>query len=253
MTREYFPAAPLSIVWTLLMLTLLAPPAQAEERCTKFGKKPMMYALGSSTLGMSLAPVITRPLRKRGFRWRKWAKASSGLARPDFWNWATRVPAVAKEWKPDVFLIVLGTNDFQSLRKDGKWVHPGKRWDRVYGQRVDTLLAAASGKKRRRMVIWVGPNMIDTKRARYMAKRITRIVKARIKAFDGPAFFVDAYRPTNIRGQPRRSLRVGKRKTVRMYEADGIHLTRAAARVVLARPVLRILDKCSKKKTAAKR
>ncbi len=242
-----------------LLLTALST-ASADERCKKFGKNPMVYAIGSSTLGMSLAPVIKRPLKKRGFRFRKWAKASSGLARPEFFDWAKQVPNVAKQWNPDIFLIVLGTNDFQSLCyqgrtnskscKDGKWVHPGKRWNQIYGDRVDDLLKKAVGPKRKRMVIWVGPNMIDTKRARYMARRITKIVRQRIKAFDGPVFFVDAYRPTSTRsGQPLYKFRLNKKKSIPTYEPDRVHLTRQVSRWVLARPVLRILDKCKKKQS----
>lgn len=241
----------LAACFLLAGTTLVAPSASADEtRCGKLGKDPFLYAIGSSTLGMSMAPILKKSFKKRGIKWRKWAKASSGLARPDFFNWAKKLPGIIKEWKPKVILIVLGTNDFQSLRQDKKWVHPGKKWDAIYGERVDELLKLAAGKNKHRMVIWVGPNMIDTNRARYMAKRITRIVRARIKAFGGRVHFVDAYGPTNRKGQPRRHLKVAKGKTVKTYTKDGVHLTISAARYVLALPVLRILDRCRKAESA---
>lgn len=86
---------PLSILWLSVALVAAASTASA-ARC-KLPKGGFIYAIGSSTLGSPLGELLDKALTRRGFKFRKWAKASSGLARPDFFHWPSKVPEVIRE------------------------------------------------------------------------------------------------------------------------------------------------------------
>ena len=230
---------------------LLPLGASAAKKCPTLKGKPLVYAIGSSTLGSHLGGILARDLKKAGFKFRKWARASSGLARPDFHDWLEKVPDIAAEWKPDAFVISLGTNDYQALRlKNGKWIKPEKleKWKQVYATRVDQLLRRTSGKDRKRVVVWIGPTPFRGTRARKLSRVINDIIMSRIQAFDGPAFFVNVYgKIVSKSGKIQRTIKLGgKDRTV--YSHDLVHTTRDLIRFVLAPPVIEALKNCKDQK-----
>ena len=235
----------------LLLILLVAMPslASAAQPCKKLSKDSFIYAIGSSTMGNALGPKLKKKVEKAGFKFRKWAKASSGLARTDFHDWPSKVPEVIEQWSPDAFVISLGTNDYQAIYTAKGWIKPSERakWDAVYGKRVDRMLELTSGKRRQRMVIWVGPTPFDTRKGRAMSVRIARIIKERIDAFDGPAYFVDMTKTLLAsNNRPKKTFKPeGSKKTRPVYSRDGVHLTLRAVEHLMARPVVEILRKCS--------
>ncbi len=240
---------------TLIALLFAWAPLDADaasQKCAKFSKsKPFVYAIGSSTLGSYLGSFLKRDLPKAGFEFRKWAKASSGLARPDFHDWLDRVPEIAKQWKPDVFVVSLGTNDFQRLRKGRKWIKVDTpAWKAEYEARVDKMLKLAAGPKKKRVVVWVGPGIFDQPKARRMAQLINSIVKDRIAKFEGTAFHIDVVNAL-LQGKkrPRKKLKTTRRKFVTVYGKDKIHMTREAIQHLMSNPVVRVLKDCKNGKT----
>jgi hypothetical protein len=247
-----------SILGIALALAVLLPLTAAAEtkKCPRFEKKkPFVYAIGSSTMGSYLGSYLEQDLPKAGFAFRKWAKASSGLARPDFHDWISKVPDIAKQWKPDIFVVSLGTNDFQPLRKGKRWIKLGTReWTAEYTARVDKMIQLASGKGNKRVVVWVGPGIFDQPKARRMAMRINAIVKARIEAFNGPAFHVDLVTPLVGKGKrPAKTIRVSSRRRVAVFGKDGIHMSREAINHLMAKPVIRLLTACKEGKAVTQR
>lgn len=208
----------------------------------------MVYAIGSSTMGISLGPALQRILKPRGIPFRKWGKASSGLARPDFHNWISATQDIVREWKPGVFVISLGTNDFQGIKHKGRWINPSDpaKWKAEYGRRVQRLLEVASGKDRSRVVIWITPTVFKSRKAKKMGRWIHDIITAKVQAFDGPAFVVNAYRATtDSNGHPLSHFRLkSESKSRPIYVSDGIHLTEDAVRYLMAEPALEVIERC---------
>jgi len=228
---------------------LLLGAAVASSKCrTQVPKDAFVYAVGSSTLGSPLSNQLDTALKKEGFRFRKWAKASSGLARPDFHDWPARMPEIVKEWSPDVFVVSLGTNDYQALFHNKKWIkHSDKeRWINTYSKRVDRLLALAAGKKKQRMVVWVGPVPFNTPKGRNLSLRINRILKDRIKAFDGHAVFIDMRQKLMAKGRPISTFRDQRGKARKTYRDDNVHLTIAAVKHLMTRRIVESITACRK-------
>jgi len=220
--------------------------------CKLTGKKPFVYAIGSSTLGSYLGSYLERDLPAAGFRVRKWPKASSGLARPDFHDWLARVPEIIKQWKPDAFIISLGTNDFQPIKTKKGWIKLNHMaaWKAEYARRVDQMLSLTGAHGR--PVVWVGPGVFDQPRARKMARIVNDIVDARIKAFKGTAFHVDIYSKLVPKGtHPLKTIKSGKRRRA-VFSKDGIHMSRAGIYETMVKPTLRLLKRCRATQVTAK-
>lgn len=92
-------------------------------------------------------------------------KVSSGLARPDFYNWPQHLAAVLPELQPDIVVVTFGGNDAQGLSEpDGtnrpEWIDPvtaKATWTDEYTRRAGEVMdmLAEGG----RTVVWVGiPN-----------------------------------------------------------------------------------------------
>ncbi len=104
-------------------------------------------------LGFALDPVLRET---KAFKPITYYKDSTGICRYDFFDWGKQVKAVMKTDKPQAAVIMIGTNDTQSVWKDGEWIHYGDMaWKQAYedrvGQIIDTMLKGGA-----RRVYWVG-------------------------------------------------------------------------------------------------
>lgn len=215
--------------------------------CPKLDRKARVYLVGSSTMGSVLGPMMQTSLHKR---WkidaRRWGKASSGLARPDYHDWPKEMPRLMARHRPDFTVVSLGTNDNQPLRKGKGWIKmENPRWPEVYRARVDKMLNSMAGKDRSRRIIWMGPVAFDGKNARVIGPRIDEILRTAIEEFDGHAAYVEIHKATrNSRGRPIETFKRPGRTPEPARTPDGVHLTTAAVQHLLERPVLDILASC---------
>ncbi len=216
--------------------------------CPDMGDSRFVYAFGSSNVGSLLGPMLQQKFKRR---WpdvtvRKWGKASSGMARPDFHDWIKEVPTLNEEYDPDVYIVNLGTNDAQPLwdPKD-KWIHANTpEWKQRYGERIDKILALMAGEDRHRLIVWIGPQAFPKKNSRTVGPKVNEVLRARIEAFDGHAFYVDAYTTTSPkRGQYIEYVKLGGKK-FHAYQQDGIHLSPKGVQALMINPLLEIVEPC---------
>lgn len=153
---------------------------------------------------------------------------SSGLARPDFFDWPTHLEAALREQDPDVVVMMIGANDGQNMTVDGKPVSFGTdEWRAEYTRRVGRAMDIATGEGRR--VYWVGlPIARPTSYAEksrmlnevYRAQAATRPGVVYIDTwslFSGPDGVYSAY------------LKDASGATKLMRSEDGIHFSVAGA------------------------
>jgi uncharacterized protein len=125
-----------------------------------------LYVAGDSDAG-TFGPYLDKLMKQTGVVATTLDyKVSSGLSRPDFFDWpayfAQRIPAV----NPDIVVVTFGGNDAQGLRNlDKTWAvqhAPGSGgddtdWRAEYGKRVGAAMDYLGGDNR--TLIWVGiPN-----------------------------------------------------------------------------------------------
>lgn len=92
-------------------------------------------------------------------------KVSSGLSRPDFFDWNIEADLLIKSFQPTVVVVMMGTNDAQSF---DVWVDGRKtalqfaspQWDEEYSKRVSVFIKRFTDTGA--VVYWVGlPSMRD--------------------------------------------------------------------------------------------
>jgi hypothetical protein len=82
------------------------------------------------------------------------ARISTGLTRPDYFDWPTAVHDVVAQQQPDVLVVVFGTNDPQPIQTaTGTYSFGTPQWDTEYRARVDAIMGAATGARK---LVWVG-------------------------------------------------------------------------------------------------
>jgi len=154
---------PLTAASTSTTTTELLP----KPKTTPTSDNPaVLYVAGDSDAG-TFGPYLDKLMKQTGMvKTTLDYKVSSGLSRPDFFDWpshfAQQIPAV----NPDIVVVTFGGNDAQGLRnKDSTWAvdhSPGAGgddadWRAEYGKRVGAAMDYLGGDNR--TLIWVGiPN-----------------------------------------------------------------------------------------------
>lgn len=214
-----------------------------------------VYAIGSSTMGMSLGGILRDAMKPHGVTLRTWGKASSGLARPDFHDWVAKAPGLMKRHRPQAVVVSLGTNDGQNLKHGKHWYSFGSsHYKRIYRERIDAMLQRLGGPRGARPVVWLGPTALPDRRGAARMKLLSKLIEDRIERYvakGGAAVFVDGITRTVRRGKLIRRIRVpGRKRQVAARAPDNIHLTRAGVRWMLAQPILDQLRPCFSRRTA---
>jgi len=84
-------------------------------------------------------------------------RVSTGLARPDYFDWFAAMGQIVAGYDPDLVIIMIGENDNQSLQTTSGRIETPKGtvdWPPAYGERIEALMRiAAEGGAR---VVWVG-------------------------------------------------------------------------------------------------
>jgi uncharacterized protein len=172
------------------------------------------------------------------------AKESSGLVRNDFYDWPKISQEIANDpRKPDVAVMMLGSNDHQPLGDGAQAAEPfSPRWREVYTARVEAVIHAF--KEKNIPLVWVGLPMMKAERFSADMAQINEIyrssaAKAGVPFVDIWDIFADdhgqysAFGP-DVNGQ-----------NVKLRAADGVHFTSAGARKVahfVAGEIKRVFD-----------
>ncbi|MCP3140267.1 SGNH/GDSL hydrolase family protein [Pyxidicoccus xibeiensis] len=172
------------------------------------------------------------------------AKSSTGLARPDFFDWMEVGKQEVQRHQPDVVVVILGGNDGQSLQdgKGGKSIHWGKpEWEQAYRQRLEDFVTALSAPGRK--IVWLELPATGRKRFEQKLSLIRGLQREVISARED-ALHVDT-RPffTDDKGRALLLARVeGFRKPMRLRMEDGVHFTVAGGRYFASKVYPEVLN-----------
>ena len=88
-------------------------------------------------------------------------QVSSGLTRPDFFDWPTYFAEDVLPEQPEAVVVMFGANDSQGMEIDGTPYQPSDpEWQEEYRRRVGVVMDQLRGEGR--LVLWVGqPHMAD--------------------------------------------------------------------------------------------
>jgi lysophospholipase L1-like esterase len=188
------------------------------------GNKLRVVVIGDSlavglarTIGAGMDPALVRVVNQ--------ARLATGLARPDAFDWPAEVARIGKQFRPDLIVVLIGTNDPQPISYPGGNTVPMAtiEWVRAYRAEIDELITAATSSGAR--VAWVGlPTMQEPSR-RQWARRLNAHYRTQVKMHAG-SIFIDTWdRFSRPDGSYAAYIRDDKGRVVQVREADGLHFT----------------------------
>jgi len=140
-------------------------------------------------LGLALGPMLENTTV---FKPTLYYKESSGICRWDFFDWGRQMKTAMRTAKPDAVVMMVGTNDTQSVWRAGKWISYGtSAWKTAYEKRVSDMMETMLGGGARR-VYWVGMPMMKESWRNSRMKLINKIIQSAAAQHPG-AEYVDAW------------------------------------------------------------
>lgn len=122
---------------------------------------PLRVLIVGDSLGLDLGPPLQNDLADTNVVQATLdATESTGLTRPDYYNWPAELQKDLNSIDPQVVVIMMGANDPQDFPGPPDVAYGTPQWDQMYAQRVRQFMAEATSKGAK--VIWVGmPPMQD--------------------------------------------------------------------------------------------
>ncbi len=204
---------------TLGLLGLLPRPARAEST--------RIMLLGGSQIAGGLGLYLGNRLEDLGYSVHRKAKSSSGLARPDFFDWPGEAARQYEEFRPHATVCLFGGNDGQGLhmgkKADPKWIRWHEDgWTEEYGRRVDAFADAVSPEGE--LVAWLGMPMVRPTKLRSRVQHMNEIFEAKMATHDNRHYIETWSALADAKGGYTDHLMIdGKRTLIR--GGDGVHLT----------------------------
>jgi uncharacterized protein len=165
---------------------------------------------------------------------------STGLSRPDFYDWPQRLIDMLVEVKPDAVVALFGANDAQDVSYQGRVLKLGTAaWRSLYRQRVAAAMGLLTQSGRR--VYWVGDPIMRDKVYSGRIAMMDRIYAAEARLHPGVTY-IDTWALMARNGAFAATLPGDGGQPVMMRNADGIHLSRAGGDR-MAGAVLRVIAK----------
>jgi uncharacterized protein len=212
------------------------PPSAGEPIRSPTPARRLRVAVVGDSLGAGLGYYAERVFRPSLVRVSRQGRISTGLARPDYFNWPVSMRRIVEAFDPDLVIVILGENDRQSLQTvDGRWEAQigTPSWPVGYRERVLRMMRVATSRGAK--VVWAGlPIPADARlRAHALAQNA---IFADAAAADPDVVYFDTWNRFRApRGGYTAYFREGGRVLL-IREGDGLHFN-AAGYTILARGI----------------
>ena len=133
------------------------PPKTTDAIRTPTASSKLRVVVVGDSLAVGLGVYMERVLRPALTRVSKQGRISTGLSRPDYFNWPDAMQQIEDAYDPDLVVVMTGVNDNQGLlTAGGRVVTPigNYEWPRAYQARVEDFakIAVDNGAH----VVWLG-------------------------------------------------------------------------------------------------
>jgi lysophospholipase L1-like esterase len=223
----------------------VAPPDDGEEEGRGGENEPirvptptrkLRVAIVGDSLAGGLGYFAERVFRPRLVSVSGQGRISTGLARPDYFNWPYTMRRIVDRFDPDLVIVMLGENDHQSLQD----VHGNREaligtseWPAAYRERVLTMMRIATSRGAK--VVWAGLPISADYRLREHSRRQNDIIEF-AASISGDVVFFDSWdRFRDPDGGYTAYYREGNR-VILIREGDGLHFN-AVGYTLVAREI----------------
>lgn len=211
-----------------------APRADAER----------VLLIGDSNFFGPLGHTLRKAFLRKGHHVKIRGKPSSGLARPEFFDWFAEAERLIEEFRPTLVIAMLGANDVQRIT----WPHLGDRvqwdeevrWRQAYAGRYREFARFLAARVPE--VVLLSPTNRGWDSARAAVTRVREVQQRAVRGLAG-VHWIDMFpHSSNEDGSWLRDGEGERGKRIWYRQPDRIHLTKAGGKVVGAR-VLEVLGK----------
>jgi uncharacterized protein len=217
-----------------------APPTTAAGITNPTAAHPLRVLILGDSLGIDMGGPLQNDLANTGVAQATLdARESTGLTRPDYFNWPAELQTDLGTARPQVVVIMIGANDPQDFPGPPDVPYSSPQWNVIYAGRVAAFmhLAQSGGAT----VLWVGmPPMQRPQLSSEMAD-INAIDQRQAALSAPPVHFISSW---TLLGTPQGAyapfITNGSGQVVNVRTPDGIHLTPAGGEV-LSQAVLNYL------------
>ena len=201
--------------------------------------RKLRVAIVGDSLAAGLGYFAERVFRPRLVRVSGQGRISTGLARPDYFNWPYTMRRIVDRFDPDLVIVMLGENDHQSLqdvRGNSEAQIGTSEWPPAYRDRILTMMRIATSRGAK--VVWAGLPIAKDLRFQEHSRRQNDIFEFAAGISNGVAYFDawDAFR--DPKGGYTAYFREGRR-VVLIREGDGLHFN-ALGYTILAREIAQV-------------
>ncbi len=159
------------------------------------------------------------------------ARESTGLTRPDYFNWPAELTADIAQVHPQVVVVMIGGNDAQDFVGPPDVPYTSPQWNTLYAQRgAQFMKIAGSGGA---TVIWVGMPPMENPALNAQMQDVNAVVQQRAAAAVPPVVFLSTDKTLGTpQGGYTAYVTNGAGQVVNVRAPDGTHLTSGGGSVV---------------------
>lgn len=195
-----------------------------------------MLLVGDSMIAGAFGLYMARDLERRyGYRLERDGHSSTGLARPDFFDWEEEGAKQVEAFDPDAVLCMFGGNDGQGLYMgrdaDPKWIRYGEDdWTPEYERRIRAFADAVT--PRGQTLFWMGMPVMGIEKLNGRVEHMNGLFADEMERRSN-GYFLDIWDLLRTEdGDYAEHLTIdGKRTRVRAN--DGVHLSGPGARLLV--------------------
>jgi hypothetical protein len=201
--------------------------------------RKLRVAIVGDSLAGGLGYFAERVFRPRLVTVSGQGRISTGLARPDYFNWPFTMRRIVDRFDPDLVIVMLGENDHQSLQD----VHGNREaligtagWPPAYRDRVLAMMRIATSRGAK--VVWAGLPISADFRLREHSRRQNDLFEFAASISSDVVYFDSWNRFRDPDGGYTAYFREGNRVTL-IREGDGLHFN-AVGYTVVAREIAKL-------------
>jgi uncharacterized protein len=213
--------------------------AEADSIRAPTTARKLRVAIVGDSLAAGLGYFAERVFLPRLVRVSPQGRISTGLARPDYFNWPYTMHRIVDRFDPDLVIVMLGENDHQSLQTvhgDREAQIGTSEWPPTYRERVLRMMriATSNGAK----VVWAGLPISADFRLREHSRRENEIFEFAASISNDVAYF-DAWERFREPGDGYTAYFREGRRVILIREGDGLHFN-AIGYTILAREIAKL-------------
>jgi hypothetical protein len=162
-------------------------------------KHPLTVLAIGDSIGIDLGYGLQRVMGNTGYyNVIVDGKISTGLARPDYFNWPAQLSYDIQRYRPDIVVALFGLNDPQAMRSGSAYLPTfTKAWFNEYSRRVDRILELGTGGGRH--MVWAGAPIVSDTRLRHDMNELNGVYRKQTRYYPN-AYFFDSWRHTASNG-----------------------------------------------------